>query len=269
MIGEQLTVSLRAAAPLAVAVSGGVDSLTLLTAARRLLGRPAVLAVHATSPAVPGEATERVRTLAMSEGLDLEVIEAGEFDDPAYRANPVNRCFYCKTDLYGAIRRITDRQIVSGTNLDDLGEYRPGLDAARNHSVRHPFVEAGMNKAAVRMLARKLGLGEIAELPAAPCLSSRIETGIRVEPGELAFVHRVEQLVGQRLRGSSSRTVRCRVRKGGLVIELDSNSLAQLDPSVRAALAEQVGAQAPASLSSCSVAFAPYRTGSAFLVQQP
>jgi uncharacterized protein len=268
MIGEHLTVSLQAAAPLAVAVSGGVDSLTLLTAARRLLGRPAVLAVHATSPAVPGEATVRVQALATSERLDLEVIEAGEFDDPAYRANPVNRCFYCKTDLYDAIRRITDRQIVSGTNLDDLGEYRPGLDAARNHSVRHPFVEAGMNKAAVRMLARTLGLGEIAELPAAPCLSSRIETGIRVEPGELAFVHRVEQLVSQRLRGGS-RTVRCRVRKGGLVIELDSNSLAQLDPSARAALAEQVGAQAPASLSGCSVAFAPYRTGSAFLVQQP
>ena len=105
---------------------------------------------HATSPAVPPEATERTRALAAAEGWPLDVFDAGEFADPAYRANPVNRCFFCKTNLYGAVASRTRWQIVSGTNMDDLGEYRPGLDAARAHAVRHPFVEAEIDKRTVR-----------------------------------------------------------------------------------------------------------------------
>ena len=87
-----------------------------------------------------------------------------------YLANPVDRCFFCKTILYGCIARLTDAQILSGANLDDLQEYRPGLEAARCHSVRHPYLEAGIDKRAVRSLARELGLGALSELPAAPCL---------------------------------------------------------------------------------------------------
>ena len=122
----------------AVAVSGGVDSLTLATAVHR---RPAVRSImfHATSPAVPEEATERVRGLANEQGWTLRIIDAGEFADKDYRANPVNRCFYCKTNLYGAIVPLTEAQVLSGTNLDDLGEYRPGLQAAEHHAVRHPL----------------------------------------------------------------------------------------------------------------------------------
>ncbi len=100
---------------------------------------------------------------------------------------------------------------MSGANLDDLGEYRPGLDAAREHGVRHPFVEAGFSKAMVRALARDLGLGAVAELPAAPCLSSRVETGIRIEPETLAFIHAVERLVGEDLTVTGAKSaVRCR-----------------------------------------------------------
>ena len=253
-------------APLAVAVSGGVDSLTLATFAGRALGPGTVLAVHATSPAVPGEATRRVRSRAAAEGWGLRIIAAGEFADPRYRANPVNRCFFCKTNLYGAIRTVTDRRIASGANLDDLGEYRPGLDAAREHGVRHPFVEAGLAKADVRALARDLGLPAIAALPSAPCLSSRVETGIPIEAATLGFIHAVERLVGAELgEAGAGQAVRCRVRASGIVVELDSTSLAALDAGRREALAEAIRTRAPEGLAERSVGFAPYRTGSAFL----
>ncbi|MGU3539412.1 adenine nucleotide alpha hydrolase [Methylobacterium sp. A54F] len=253
--------------PVAIAVSGGVDSLTLASLSHRILGAGDALMVHAASPAVPPEATARVRAEAARAGWTLRVIEAGEFADPAYRANPVNRCFFCKINLYGAVRTVTDRQIVSGANLNDLGEYRPGLDAAREHGVRHPFLEAGFDKAAVRALAHDLGLGAIAELPAAPCLSSRVETGIRIEPETLAFIHAVEGLVGSAIEAAAdaSRAVRCRVRASGIVVELDPVSLSSLDRGARADLDARIRARAPSALASGDVLFAPYRTGSAFL----
>jgi pyridinium-3,5-biscarboxylic acid mononucleotide sulfurtransferase len=253
---------------LAVAVSGGVDSMTLASAARLALGSEAMMALHARSPAVPDEATRRVRAQAAAEGWTLRVIDAGEFADPAYRANPVNRCFYCKTNLYSAIRQVTDRPIVSGANLNDLSEYRPGLNAAREHGVRHPYIEAGIDKPAVRALARELGLGAIAELPAAPCLSSRVETGIPIEPETLRFVHTVENLVGARLGpGKADRAVRCRVRKTRMVIELDPLSLGALDEVDRTGLQQRIAAEAPPSLAGLTVSFAPYKMGSAFLLQ--
>lgn len=265
MSAEALDAMLAGMGPLAVAVSGGVDSLTLATLAHRRLGAAAVLAVHAASPAVPGEATRRVRDEAVRQGWRLRVIEAGEFADPSYRANPVNRCFFCKTNLYGSIARVTDWQVVSGANLDDLGEYRPGLDAARDHGVRHPFVAAGLDKAAVRALARTLGLGAVAELPASPCLSSRVETGIRIEPETLRFIHAVERLVGDALAaGGAEARVRCRVRAAGLVVELDPRSLARLDAASKADLGAAIRARAPGPFSG-PVQFAPYRNGSAFL----
>ncbi len=251
----------------AIAVSGGVDSMTLAVLASRLL--PDIRVLHAASPAVPLEATRRVKHFAEVHGWQLDIIDAGEFDDPDYRANPANRCFYCKSNLYSTIRSRTDRPILSGANLDDLREYRPGLDAARRHGVRHPYVEAGLTKQQVRAVARTLGLHMVAELPASPCLSSRVETGIRIEATTLAFIHEVETLVSRTL---SPTAVRCRVRAAAVVIELDPATLARLSPEQRRQLADEIGARRSGAWQlhreGRPIAFAEYRNGSAFLVER-
>lgn len=244
----------------ALAVSGGVDSMTLAVVAGRTPGARAAV-YHAVSPAVPPEATLRVRRRAAREGWRLHVIDAGELDDPDYLANPVDRCFFCKQDLYGTIRRHTAAPILSGTNLDDLGDFRPGLKAAARHSVRHPFVECGIDKARVRALARGLGLDDLADLPAAPCLASRIETGLPVTAARLGLVLEVERLI-ERTVGSG--TLRCRVLPAGLRIELEQPLLDALDPPARTALTlaiddiqHRLGHAGPVQLAS-------YRRGSAF-----
>jgi pyridinium-3,5-biscarboxylic acid mononucleotide sulfurtransferase len=247
----------------AVAVSGGVDSLTLATVAAGVCGSSATM-YHAVSPAVPAEATARTRGLAAKQGWLLKVCDAGEFADAEYRNNPVNRCFFCKTNLYSAIAQRTNAQIVSGTNRDDLGEYRPGLEAAREYRVRHPFVEAGIGKREVRRLAAALGLGDIAELPASPCLSSRIETGIRIEAPLLSIVHDAEQLVAAEL---APRTVRCRIRAAGVVIELDDETLSRLDEISRKELKRRLTEMMEAAGVKQTIAFGAYRTGSAFLTE--
>ena len=130
---------------LAVAVSGGVDSVTLATFAHGGDGSRVEI-FHAVSAAVPREATERVKRLAADHGWRLRIVDAREFTDANYLANPVDRCFFCKTNLYGCIARQNDAQILSGANLDDLREYRPGLEAAKRHSVRYPYLEAESTK---------------------------------------------------------------------------------------------------------------------------
>lgn len=257
---KSLEECLEASPAVAVAVSGGVDSMTLAHAALKIMGT-GVAMFHAVSPAVPEAATERVRAHAKAAGWQLEILDAGEFSDENYRKNPANRCFFCKSNLYAALSRITERQIFSGTNTDDLADFRPGLSAAENHAVRHPFVEAGFAKRDVRRLARHLGLADLSELPSAPCLSSRVETGLRIEPAALRFIDAVETMLRERLRPE---TVRCRLRANGIMIELDAASLAALSDEDRADLADLVLGHAD-TIAAQPVVFAAYRMGSAFL----
>jgi len=212
-----------------VAASGGVDSLTLAVAADRLLpGRCRIM--HAVSPAVPEADTKRVRETAKTHGLDLTVIETGEFADPEYCANPVDRCRICKTHLYAALRTVLENAaanggetsaIVSGANVDDLGEYRPGLDAAREFGARHPYIEAGMGKADIRKLARDLSL-PFADLPASPCLASRIYTGTKITRERLAAVEYAEKLLKKE---TGLAIVRCRIREAEMLVEVEPSAL--------------------------------------------
>ncbi|MDA0230680.1 MAG: adenine nucleotide alpha hydrolase [Proteobacteria bacterium] len=245
----------------AIAVSGGVDSMTLAIIAGRLAGQNFEM-FHALSPAVPGDATARVHHYAAQEGWRLREFNAGEFDDPNYRANPVNRCFYCKTNLYDGIAAVTEHSVLSGTNLDDLGDYRPGLEAALRRGVRHPFVEAGIDKATVRAIARHLELDDLAELPAAPCLSSRIETGLRIESDLLTLIDAVEKFVSRRL---GAHTVRCRIRKKEVVIELDAPGLEILSETGAGDLRTVITAMLEAEGIDKPLDFQAYRMGSAFL----
>lgn len=254
--GDNLARVLADMPALVVAVSGGVDSLALMAFAHRHHTRD-VEAVHAVSPAVPPTSTARVRTIALERGWQLRIVDAGETSDDEYLANPVDRCRVCKSHLYDSLGAIaastTGALVVSGTNLDDLDDYRPGLQAAAARGVRHPFVDARINKRDVRELARALDLGDVADLPAQPCLASRVETGIRIDSQMLHMIDDVENAARARL--GAQVTVRCRVRAQGTVIEIDEHVLARLDDTTRAALRSL----APRA------SLAPYRMGSAFL----
>lgn len=203
---------------IAVAVSGGVDSITLAVFAHRM-NPGGVQMIHASSPAVPASATARLGELALLERWRFTITDAEELSDPRYRDNPANRCYFCKSNLYNRMKMLTSAQLVSGANMDDLTDYRPGLVAAGERDVVHPFVEAGMNKSEIRLLARALGLPEIAELPAQPCLASRIETGIAIDPDDLAFIEQVERQLMDLLPREVS--LRCRVTHTGIVMETD------------------------------------------------
>ncbi len=246
---------------IAIALSGGVDSMTLSSFAHRRLGRDRVMMLHAVSPAVPAEATARVKAQATRENWRLQTVDAGEFSDERYRANPLNRCFFCKSNLYQSLAALTECVLVSGTNSDDLGDFRPGLEAAADHAVKHPYVEAGLAKFDVRRLALELGLPKLAALPASPCLASRVETGIRIDPGDMAAIDNIETWLRRRL---APEIVRCRVRPGGIVIELDNATLDALTQEGRTDAADLIHREFDMSPPR-PVQFVPYRQGSAFV----
>jgi uncharacterized protein len=242
---------------LSIAVSGGVDSMTLAYVAH-LHSNTAASMVHAVSPAVPGAATARVRDYARRFGWDLRELDAREFQDPNYVANPVNRCYFCKSNLYDRVREATVGTIASGTNLDDLGDFRPGLHAAAERDVAHPFVEAGLRKSDIYDLARQHGLNDLSALPAQPCLASRVETGIAIDPIDLGFIEEVEKRLSDWLPGAAA--IRCRITRNGVRIECDPLPAGEqmIDLNRRLTL---LCVEAGRNLD----AVTPYRRGSAFL----
>lgn len=255
--------------PVAVAVSGGVDSMTLAYIAHKV--NPATQQFHALSPAVPAQATERVRKYAEQENWNLNLIDADEIKDPNYVANPVNRCYYCKTNLYDTISAYTDLQVISGTNVDDLGDYRPGLIAAEEHQVLHPYVEAGIDKQTLRQIAKFLGLHDLHDLPAAPCLSSRVTTGIAIDAKLLPVINMAEQAIWKQLENHLTLVgVRCRVRPQQVVVELDAEEAIQPDSDY-----SKLAIQTTENLFRAngfdhycdSITVEPYSRGSAFLIE--
>ncbi len=217
-----------------VAFSGGVDSTLLLKIAVQTLGRDRVLAVTGRSPSVPGAELADVERLAAEIGAAHEFVDTTEFDDPNYLANPPQRCYYCKTDLYAKLTPLATARglgaVVCGANADDSGDFRPGLQAGGEQGVRAPLADAGLTKADVRTLAAALGLS-IADKPASPCLSSRIPYGEPVTAEKLRQIDAAETF----LRELGFRE--CRVRHHGNLarIEVPGDEIARFaDAGLRA-----------------------------------
>ncbi|MBM3942769.1 MAG: ATP-dependent sacrificial sulfur transferase LarE [SAR202 cluster bacterium] len=216
---------LRDMASVVVAYSGGVDSALVAVAAHRALGSKA-LAVTAVSPALAARELEEATSLARRFGFAHRTIHTQEMAREGYVANSPQRCYFCKTELYADLCKLAQAEgyawVASGTNADDLGDFRPGLQAASEHRVRSPLVEAGLDKAAVRQVARMLDL-PIWDKPAQPCLSSRIPYGTPVTIETLLKIERAEDY----LRGLGLREVRarhhdklCRLEVGEAEMEL-------------------------------------------------
>jgi pyridinium-3,5-biscarboxylic acid mononucleotide sulfurtransferase len=195
---DALRQALRCHAPLLVAYSGGVDSAYLLAEARRTLGRESMLGVIADSPSLPRKALADALALASAIDAPVEVVPTAELENPDYALNPVNRCYFCKAELFANLERIAQqrnfRGLAYGENADDMQQVRPGRQAAAEFEVLAPLRDAGLTKAEIRMASHELGL-PTADAPAQPCLSSRIPHGTRVTAGALAMVEAGEEWV--------------------------------------------------------------------------
>lgn len=267
---ERLHAALSTMSSRIIACSGGIDSLLLAHVAHG--ADPAATTIaHTVTPAVPGDGTARVIDHAERSNWNLHVVRSGEFDDEAYLANPTDRCYHCKSNLYDAVialRDDADRDavlaantvILSGANLDDLGEYRPGLAAAAERDVRHPYVEAKITKAEIRSMARHLDLAE-ADLPASPCLASRLYTGTRVTPSRLRAIEAGEALVRER---SGVAVVRCRVRENSVLVEVADVDRDLIDDRLLAGLATTMKSIEP-SITSVELDDTEYSPGRAFV----
>ncbi len=244
-----------------IAVSGGIDSTLLAIISGRMKDVDATM-IHALSPAVPKRATTRVRRYAQSENWKLRICNVGEFQDQNYLKNPVNRCFYCKSNLYGFIRSQFSNPTLSGANISDLSDYRPGLVAAQINEVRHPYIEAGIDKIQIRNISRSMNLDDLSELPASPCLSSRVETGIPIREDWLKVIDQLETEINAMINAKS---IRFRIRKERVVLELDYETLNQINESKRLVIKEKIRQKCSAHGIELPVDFAEYRMGSAFL----
>jgi uncharacterized protein len=223
----------------AVAFSGGVDSAVVAKAAQIAIGDSAVL-VTGTSAAMAEGELEGARELAALIGIRHVVIPTEEFANPNYVANAPDRCYHCKTELYtqigGLAERLGVRVIVNGANVDDRGDYRPGMRAANEHDVRSPLAECGITKQEVRELAANWNL-PVADKPATPCLSSRVAYGQEVTPERLVMIDRAEQY----LRSLGFRELRVRYHAGDMArIEVQLHEFDNLcQPETRTRIVEE------------------------------
>lgn len=249
---------LQQAGSVLVCYSGGIDSAVILAAAHRALGARAV-GMTAVSPSLPASERLDAERIAREVGAEHRLVESAELLREGYVANGPDRCFHCKSELYElAAQKRAEWQldvVVNGTNVDDLGDYRPGLEAAKLGGVRSPFLELGFRKADVREVAQELGLS-VWDKPAAACLSSRIPYGTSVTPERLQQVGGFEA----RLRELGFRRSRVRYHDKIARIELDLEDLPRLlEPQLREAV---LAAGKAHGFAYVTLDLAGYRTGS-------
>ena len=224
---EHLQRIFRELQSVAVAFSAGVDSTLILKVAVDTLGPDKVVAVTGRSDSLAHAEFEQARELAAEIGVEHVVVDTSEFENPDYLSNPTNRCYYCKTTLYEHLDRFIVARglaaVVSGVNADDLGDYRPGLEAGREHNVRNPAADAGFTKADVRELSKRLGLPTY-DKPASPCLSSRVQYGEEITPEKLRRIEACEAF----LRSLGFRECRVRHHNNLARVEVEVSLLATL-----------------------------------------
>ena len=220
-----------------IAFSGGVDSSLVAWLAAELLGPEKHLAVISASPSLKLSDLDEGKAFAARHNINLQIVETQELHNPDYASNPANRCYFCKHTLYTELSELAAAHapcwILNGTNTNDLGDYRPGLQAASEFEVKSPLVECGLDKAAVRELAEAIGL-ECWNKPAAPCLSSRIPYGQRVtveklrriEAGEDLLKHHGFQVCRVRHEGDTAR-----IEVDAEQVEVASGLLDTLEPA--------------------------------------
>lgn len=209
---------LRGYGRVAVAFSGGVDSAVVAWAAQSAC--ESAVAVTAVSASLASGELEIAQQIAAKIGIPHELIRTSEFSRPGYVANAGDRCYHCKTDLYESIESLIDRSrfdvVANGANLDDLGDHRPGMIAAKEHQVRSPLIEAGLRKHDVREIARRHDL-PIWNKPAAPCLSSRVAYGVEVTPERVRQIDAAERFLKEELQLNQLR------------VRLEANDLARIE----------------------------------------
>jgi uncharacterized protein len=215
-----------------VAFSGGVDSTFVLKVAHDTIGER-VIALTTTSPTMPDEDRDTAIKMTAEIGARHLLIDCNELEIPGYAANPVNRCYLCKTNLFEVCEARASAlgigEIVDGLNLDDLHDYRPGMKAAAERRVRHPLVEAELSKAEIRELSRSMGL-QTWDRPASPCLSSRFPYGTEITPEGLRKVAEGEKL----LHALGFRVARVRYHGEVARIELERDQIARVfEPEIR------------------------------------
>jgi uncharacterized protein len=198
LAGKQAALAtwLRARGRVAIGFSGGVDSAYLAVESVRTLGPDNVLAIIGRSASYPAEQWATARAVADRFGVMVLELDTDEMNDPRYAANPTNRCYFCKTELWTKLVPASRERgfdiVLDGTNADDLGDYRPGAQAAREHRIESPLAAMGFTKAEIRARSRELGI-ETWSKPSSPCLSSRVPYGTAVTPERLGQIERAER----------------------------------------------------------------------------